>query len=312
MTSLRTLKFIAALAGISFMTSAPLHAQGLSLLSGNTGGSWYAIGAGISQVLTNNGVRTEVEQGGGISNVIALNTREDAVGFTNAFVLPMAQSAEEPFAEPVENVVAVAVLMLNFGQFVVSADSGVDSFADLKGKAYISQPMSASSTTAFEKVLNAYGLSEADLNISRGDMAYGAEALRDGRALGFHATTAFPNGTISELSLTRDLKLLSVPDDVLKKIIEDNAGFSRGVIPAGTYSGQNEPVETIRAATILIANRDADDEAIYQLVKALAENLDDVRAVHASLGDLAVDGMADLGALEVHPGARRFYEERGL
>lgn len=301
----------AAAAALSIAVALPAQGQGLALLSGNTGGSWYGIGAGLAQVLTHHGVATDVEQGGGISNVLALGARTDAIGFTNAFVLPMAAKGEAPFETAVEGVVAVAILMENFGQFIVAADSGVDSFDDLRGKPFISQPMSASSTTAFEKVLNAYGLSESDLDIQRGDMAFGAEALRDGRAIGFHATTAYPVGTVSELAISHDLRLLSVSDEAFARIVADNPGFARGVIPAGTYRGQEADVATISAPTILIANRGADADTIYNVLKALSENIGEVQAVHASLARLTPARMGELGDLEVHPGAARFFAEQG-
>lgn len=305
-------RMLAVLAAATAVAGAPsAQADGLSLLSGNTGGSWYGIGAGLAQILTRHGLATDVEQGGGISNVLALATRTDAIGFTNAFVVPMAVKGEAPFETPLTDVVAVAILMENFGQFVVAADSGVESFEQLRGRPYISQPLSASSTTAFEKVLNAYGLSESDLDLQRGDMAFGAEALRDGRAIGFHATTAYPVGTVSELAITHDLRLLAVSDEAFARIVADNPGFSRGVIPAGTYRGQDGEVATISAPTILITNRGTDADTIYNVLEVLTGNIGEVQAVHASLAALTPGRMGQLGDLDVHPGAARFFAERG-
>jgi len=292
----------------------PASAQTLSLLSGSAGGSWYPIGAGLAEVLSEHGVDSAVEEGGGVSNVIALARGQGDIGFTNGFVPSIAADGKEPFDQPYTDIQGLAVLMDNCGQFVVTEESGVTSFPELEGEPFVSLPLSASSTLAFQNVLQAYGMEEDDMEITRGNMSFGAAQIKDRHAIGFHATTAYPNGSISDLAASLPIRFLEVDDAHFQRLREINSGFVRCTIPAGTYEGQEDPVTTVGAPTILIAHGGLAEDTGREIVRALAENMADVNAIHASLRPLTPEKMstvADLG-LELNPGAEAYYSEAGL
>ncbi|MFC1798458.1 TAXI family TRAP transporter solute-binding subunit [Thermodesulfobacteriota bacterium] len=295
----------------SFNTSATA-AEAISVYSGSAGGSWYPIGAGIANVLSKNGLKASVELGGGISNIIALSQKKGDTGFTNGFVPAMAANGEKPFSSKITNLKGLAVLMDNTTQVVVTQKSGVKSFKDLKGKSFISLPLSASSTIAFQKVLLCYDMKESDMKISRGNMSFGASQIKDRNAIGYHATTAFPNGSISELAASLKIRLLGIDDSAYQRLKKINAGFVRTKIPANTYKGQNEEIQTVGAPTIYISRDDLPNEVAYKIVKILAENIKSVNAVHASLKKLTPKKLATVSGLDIHPGAEKYYREAGL
>ena len=282
------------------------------LLSGSAGGSWYPIGAGIADVLTKYGLDAAVEVGGGTSNVVALSQSQGDIGFTNGFVPAMAANGEAPFDKKYSNIYGLGILMDNVTQIVVTQESGVENFMDLKGKSFISLPLSASSTIAFQIVLKCFDMVEDDMKISRGNMSYGAAQIKDRNAVGFHATTGFPTAAISELAASLPIRILSIDDEVFEKLKEINDGFVRMRIPANTYRGQDKEVLTVGAPTIFICRKDLPEEVAYKIIKIMAENMADINVIHGSLMNLTAEKLATISGIEIHPGALRYYREVGL
>ena len=86
----------------------------------------------------------------------------------------------------------------------------------------------------------------------------------------------------------------------------------RAEIPAGTYKGLDAPVKSIGASTILIVNEAMPEDDVYQIVKAMIENLDSLKAVHGSVRGTTVESMSKIAGVTMHPGAVRAYKEAGF
>ena len=94
-----------------------------------------------------------------------------------------------------------------------------------------------------------------------------------------------------------------------------NAGFDLWTpytLPAGTYPGQERNVATIAQPNFLGVRADVDEEAVYQITKAMHENLPFLhniqKATHAISLESALSGLP----VPLHSGAARFYQESGL
>ncbi|MBI4184718.1 MAG: TAXI family TRAP transporter solute-binding subunit [Proteobacteria bacterium] len=289
--------------------SAP---EKVTVLGGNTGGVWYAISVGLGKVLSDAGTKGSGGLGGANSNIIAVSTGKAEAGFIYTITATMAAVPEPPFKEKITNVRSLANLWDNVMQIPVARESGVNTVADLKGKPFALQPLSAGTTILFQWVLSAYGLSEDDLKVAvRGGTEAGSSAMKDRRAVGFMTTSTYPMGIIEETGAALPIKLLPVGDEAFQKIKRINLGISRAVLPAGTYKGQDKDVPSIGAATIVIVNEKMSDDHAYWITKALVDRLDDVRAIHAGLKTLSVKEMASIEGVALHPGAARLYREVG-
>lgn len=233
------------------------------------------------------------------------------LGFTMSIVPRMAELGLEPFEAPITNVMGIARLSPNKVHVVVSKDSGITSIQELKGKPFASQPVGNVTTEAFKAVLAANDMKEDDLELTRGGQGYGASQMKDRRVVGFTGTTNVPSPAFADVSQSLEVLFLPLDDETFAKMQEDNPGFVRSVLPAGSYRGQDEDVPTAATDLILITHDRLSDDEAYWITKTLVENLDQVRRIHASLADLTVEGMAQVPGLKLHPGAERYYREAG-
>ncbi|MCB1744783.1 MAG: TAXI family TRAP transporter solute-binding subunit [Gammaproteobacteria bacterium] len=297
----------------SCITPVKAAPESVNIVSGASGGSWYPISVGLAQVLTKAGTKASATLGGGNANLVSVSSGKADLGMTFTVSAAMAVNAEGPFKKPITSNRGLFLMFDNVFHTPVSVESGVQSYADLKGKPMALQPLAAGTTTQFRMILAAHGLSEDDLNvILRGGLTNGADAMKDRRAVGFVTSTAPPNGTISELAVSLPIRLLPLSDDGFAKLKAQNDGFQRASIPGGTYKGIDESVPSVGAATFMFANESMSDEDAYWIVKAVADNLDAVRKLHASMRSLDVAQMAKVAGIPLHPGAVRFYREQGV
>lgn len=286
--------------------------QQITFFTGPQGGSWYAMGAGLTKLFSDAGVRANAELGGGVSNMVVVSQGRGELGITMSVVPAVAAAGKEPFKQKVTNIESIADLGPNKVHIIVAADSGVSSVKDLKGKKFASQPVGNVTTEAFKDALEANGMTEKDLELTRGGQEYGANQMKDRRIVGFTATTLPPSPAVSEVAQSLDVKLLPIDDATLEAMKKLNPGYARSVIPAGTYKGQESDVPTAATDSLLIVRAEMPEDEAYWIAKTLVENFDKLKKIHASLHDLTLRDMVQSPGLKLHPGAAKYYKEKGL
>jgi len=314
MKSIRPLIRTAAF-GLALLLPMAAAADGkpekVTIAVGNQGTPWSVVGAAISQVLADAGVKSNTELGGGLSNVVTVSNGRTETGFTMAAVLPMAYEGEKPFPKKIDNIRSIGSFMVNTTHVLVLKDAEVKDFTSLKGKAYATQPIGNVTTLAFQLALQANGLSESDLKISRGGQNFGANQLKDRKVVGFTATTGVPSAAFIDAAQTIDISFLPIPPSMLTKIQKLNSGFVSCDIPANTYNGQTAAVPTMCTQSMLITNTAVSDADAYFITKTVVDHLDAIKKSHGSVKDLTPAFMAKTPAIELHPGAMKFYKEKG-
>jgi TRAP transporter TAXI family solute receptor len=306
------------LIGAAILLSA--HAEAVAapdkvtVLGGSARGSWYPIAVGIGKILKDAGTRGSARIGGGNANVVSVSTGQAEAGITFNFTAAMAAKGEAPFKSKITNLRAISGLFDNFMHLVVTQDSGIKTVPGMKGKRFSMQSETASTTTMFRIILRAYGMTpEKDLNIVfRGSQKKGAEAMMDRRADGLSTSTIWPTGVVTELAVSRPIKLIDIDDAGYKKIQAINPGLKRYTLPAGTYKGQDKPVKGVGSMTALIVNESMSDADAYWITKVLADNIKDVQGLHKGMRSMTVKSMAQVEGIPMHPGAARYYKEMGL
>ncbi|MCL1630201.1 TAXI family TRAP transporter solute-binding subunit [Roseibaca sp. V10] len=309
----KTKAFALALMTGTALASAPALAETMRFVTSNTGGTFYPIGVAISQVLSENGISVSAEPGGGNSNPISVSQGDAELGFTFAPSFGMAMAGQEPFPAPLQNIRALGYTHLNYTQIAVTLESEITSIPELAGQPFASQGLSAGSSTFFRIALDAYGMTEDDMDIVvRGGPAQGANMVRDRNAVGFHATSGMPSGTFTEAFQSVPMRLLPIEDDAYATISAEYPTFAQAVIPAGTYPGLSEDVQTISTGAVILVRDDMDEELAYEIVRIIAENTARLAPMHGALTDLTPELMASVAGIPLHPGAERYYTEAGL
>lgn len=147
----------------TLLVAGGAQAQQLRLMTGPQGGSWYPLGGAIANIGEKTGLKVQVLPGAGIANVKAIQAGKADLGFANSISTVDGVAGRAPFTEKATNVCNVATLYPQYFQVVATADSGVNSLADLKGKGLAVQPKGNTAEFISQQALQVYGMKYEDM-----------------------------------------------------------------------------------------------------------------------------------------------------
>lgn len=315
-----TIRTASKLAGVAIAIatlSAPVASaqEFINILTGGTSGVYYPLGVALSEIYAENidGARTQVQATK--ASVENLNLLQQGKGEL-AFALGDSVKAgwdgvqEAGFPQPLTDLRAIAAIYPNYVQIVATADSGIKTLEDLRGKSIsVGAPASGTELNA-RAIFAAAGMSYADMGkVEYLPYAESAELMKNRQLDATLQSSGLGVAFITDLSATMDINIVAVPAEVVAKI---GAPYVPSVIPAGTYEGQDEDVPTAAIGNILVTRAGVSDETAYQMTKLLFENLDRLKASHSAAA--GIDPATALQGLSIplHPGAERYYREAGL
>jgi hypothetical protein len=306
------LKLAATVVGATFLCAAA-QAQQVKLMTGPQGGSWYPLGGAIANIADQAGVKIQVLPGAGIANVKAVQTGKADLGFGNSISTVDGVAGRAPFEAKMNNVCNVATLYPQYFQVVANADAGINSIADLKGKPVAFQPKGNTAEFISLQALEVYGLKPDDLGrISHVSYTDAVSLMKDNNAQAFTLGTTVPASAIMDLASARDIKLIAFPDDKMQAIRKLNPGYTKLVIPAGSYPKQTKDVQTIGYATHVIARCDLDPDVVYKVLKGIADHKADLTAIAKAMAPTTPKMMAEDIGVPMHKGAVRYFKEVGV
>lgn len=308
-----TLALLATVSVAGFAGAA--QAENLMLMTGPQGGSWYPLGGAIQNIVQSNmdGVTVQVLPGGGIANVKGIATGRADVAFANSVSTVDAIEGRGAFEEKAENVCNVATLYPQYFQIVTLASSGIESVADLSGKALATQPRGNTAEDITRQLLDAAGLSYDDMSqmhfVSYSD---GVALMKDGNADAMTLGTTVPASAIMDLASGSDISMLSLDGALMDEMQSRNPGYQKLTIPAGSYPGQDEDVQAIGYATHVVARCDLSPDVVHDMLAGMVENIGDLQAIAGAMKGVTPEQMAQDVGVPMHEGARRFYEEQSV
>ena len=300
--------------------------------TGGTAGTYYPIGGLIANAISNPPgsrpceeggscgvpglIATALSSNGSVANVNAIAQGALESGFAQADVATWAQTGTGIWEEQpaVENLRAIATLYPETIHLVASAESGIDSVDDLAGKTVsLDEPGSGTLVDA-RIILEAYGLSEEDVDAQFLKPDQAAERMRDGAMDAFFFVGGFPAGAIAELASQEDIVLVPIDGEQAAAIREEYTFFAENVVPAGTYEGVDADVPTLAVGAQWVTNAEQPEELIYEVTKALWN--ENTRAMfdagHQKGQEIQLETALDGIGIPLHPGAERFYREQGV
>jgi uncharacterized protein len=297
------------------LSAGTASAENLRLMTGPQGGSWYPMGGAIKNVVEGAVPDTSLQvlPGAGIANVKAVDAGKADIAFANSVSTVDAINGKPPFEEAVTNVCHLATLYPQYFQIVTTADTGIESLDQLKGRGLTTQPVGNTGEAITAHLVEAAGLSYDDLS-GVDFMSYNDSValLKDGNSEVFTLGTTVPASAIMDLASARDVRLLAVDDDLLAKMQELNPGYQRIEIPAGSYPGQDQAVPTIGYTTHVIVRCDLPDETVSGILEQIVDHQQDLASVAKAIGDTTLEQMAaDIG-VPFHPAAEQFFKDKGV
>src|SRR5690606_18908995 len=146
-----------------------------------------------------------------------------------------------------------------------------------------------------------------------------AQSFQDGHIDVYVNPTLAPSPVIQQIAMLRKIRLLGMPEKLppneeLHQLI-NRPGGQVGTIPAGAYGeGQvnEEDVRTIMSISGIVTRANIPEETIYRMTKAFWENLDSRKGQIPVLKNITLENALEEANLPLHPGALRYYRERGL
>ncbi len=306
----------AALGLAAALTAVPVSAQELSIATGGTGGVYFPYGGGLGEVIGRHvdGASGSAEVTGASVENVALIARGDSdLALALADTVFQAFHGEGAFdGRQVSELRALASIYPNAVQIVTLADSGITSLDDLRGqRVSVGAPGSGTEVSA-QTLLEANGITYDDFDEQRLNFNETADALRDGDIAAGFWSVGPPTSSIMNLATTRDIAIIALSDEEIANAIEVEPTFAPYTLRAGMYDGMDDPVQTISTPNVLIAHEDMDEELVYNIVRAIYENVDELIAIHPAANDTTPEFSVDSTPIPFHPGALRYLEELGL
>jgi TRAP transporter TAXI family solute receptor len=239
------------------------------------------------------------------------------IAFTLSDTLAEATRGSGPFKDsgPVASARTLAILYSNYTHVIARQGSGITRVADLRGKVVsVGSPGSGTELIA-DRVLAAAGL-DARQDITRHTLAVAesAGALKDGKVDAFFWSGGLPTSAVQDLAATPGMAITYVPQEDVLQTMQQQYGrdlYKLLTMPAGSYRGQTSDVFVVGATNVLVASSQLDEQLVYDIVKLLFDKKDALVAAHPEARHLAVPADASTSPAAYHPGAVRYYKERG-
>ncbi|MES9822857.1 MAG: TAXI family TRAP transporter solute-binding subunit [Candidatus Thiodiazotropha endolucinida] len=291
-----------------------------SIGTGGLTGVYYPTGGAICRLLNkgrkSHGIRCSVEStGGSIFNLNTIASGELDFGVAQSDWQYHAYNGSSKFSQQGPNKSLRAVFSIHSEPFTVMArnDSHIRVFTDLKGKRVnIGNPGSGQRGT-MEVLMNEYNWNKGDFKLaSELKATEQARALCDNKIDAMIYTVGHPNASIKEAATACDTHLVPVSGEVVNALITTKPYYASAVIPAGMYRGSDSETATFGVKATLVTSETVDEAVVYQLVKAVFENLAVFRNLHPAFSHLQAEEMLKGNSAPFHAGALRYYKEKGL
>jgi len=287
----------------------------LVLATGGTAGTYYPFGGAMAKIWNAKipGMNmTAQATGASVENVRLVNRGEAELAIVQSDTIDFAFNAKEAFKEKLTKMSALAVLYPEVIQVVVRGDSKIDSFDDLKGmKIGVGAPGSGTEAN-FRQLCDVYGIKKEDVKAQYLSFAESAEQFKDKHIDAFIVTAGIPNAAIMDIGAQHSVKIINVSDDKAAQIVKKYPFLSAFTIPANTYKNQTAAVKTVAVNAVLIANADMKADVVYNLVKAMFDNQAELAMSHAKGKELSLKTASSGVSIPFHPGAIKYYKEKGL
>jgi TRAP transporter TAXI family solute receptor len=310
-------KLIAAAAvGITILSAPAAQAQQfINVLTGGTSGVYYPLGVAIGKIYSDKipNVKTQVQATkASVENLILLQNGRGEIAFALGDSLKAAWEGDEEagFKTKLDKLRTIGAIYPNYVQIVATADSGIKTLADLKGKSLsVGAPKSGTELNS-RAILGAAGLSYKDIGkVEYLPFAESVDLMKNRQLNATLQSAGLGVASLKDLSTSTDITVVSVPKETVEKL---GPPFVPVLIPANTYTGQDKDVPTAAVINYLVTSSAVSDDLAYQMTKLIFESLPELANSHAAGKEIKLDSAAMGSPVPLHPGAIRFYREKGL
>ncbi|HWQ80572.1 MAG TPA: TAXI family TRAP transporter solute-binding subunit, partial [Anaerovoracaceae bacterium] len=299
--------------------STPATTTEISIAAAGAGGAIYPVCAAISDVLTRAdvGVNASVQTTGGIvENLKLVNTGESDLGVSSSYLIYNAANGIGQFeGAKMDN---LAILFSNFSvgtmHLLTPANSDIKSYGDLGGHQVGCGPSGGGQIVSLMEMLTPYGADFNSIKASYVSYEEGINATMDGDLDASIAQAQYPIPAIQTLIASgKDFKLISMEDDIREQFLKDFPNYVAVDIPADVYQTDTD-IKAIGTPNIMVIRKDLPEELVYNILTAMFDesSLETIHASHSGAAGINLEDAASMLPVDLHPGAVKFYKEKGI
>ncbi|MDR2125000.1 MAG: TAXI family TRAP transporter solute-binding subunit [Desulfovibrio sp.] len=292
----------------------------ITILTGPTSGIYFPIGVAFSNFLGSVGYQTSATATGATAeNINALLTGQGEMAIAMADAVIQAVEAFGAYAgkEPAVKLRAMMGLWPNFCQIVTTADSGIKTFADLKGRRIgVGAPNSGVELNA-RMLFEAHGMSYKDCRVDYLSYGEAIDQMKNGLCDAAFVTSGLGNATIRELGTSKKISFVPVEREALDRLTAKYPFYFKATIPADIY-GADKDTATVAVMNIMLVDVTLSDDVVYDLLDLIysPEGLEAIHAAHPTAAanirpETALRGIVGT-SVPLHSGAVKYYTDKGL
>lgn len=292
----------------------------ITVLTGPSSGIYFPIGGAFSTFIGSLGYKTSATATGAtVENINALNTGqgEMAIAMSDSVIQAVQSFGAYEGKKPAKDLRAMMGLWPNYCQLVTTADSGIKSFADLKGKRVgVGAPNSGVEINA-RMMFEAHGMSYKDCRVDYLSYGEAIDQMKNGLCDAAFVTSGLGNATIRELGVTKKIAFVPIEGEARDNLIAKYPFYIKGTIPASVY-GTDKDTETAAVMNIMLVDNKLPDEVVYDLLENIfsPKGLEAIGASHGTAKanittENALRGVIGT-AVPLHPGAEKYYKDKGM
>lgn len=309
-----------AVVAVSVWVPAALSAPAvrLSIVTGGTGGVYFPLGGGLAKLISlyvpNTQATAEVTSAS-VDNMRLIGAKRADIALTLADTAFDAFKGLAVFSGNPIPIRTLTPIYNNFNHLVTIEGTGVNAIADLKGKRVsVGSPGSGTEVTAL-RLLEAAGIDpDKDIRKDRLGVAESVDAIKDRKLDAFFWSGGLPTSAVLDLATTPGIRIKLVPLDGTLPNLQKKYGalYFRSVILKEFYIGMTTNVPTVGVANLIVVHKDFSDDLAYQITKLIYEHRPELAVVHSEAKNITFLGVAGRSPVPFHPGAVKFFKERGV
>ncbi len=280
------------------------------------GGVYYLYSGALSQMINKYipdvEATVEVCAGSSVEHIKRIQTGEMQIGPAMNDAVYQSTKGIGQFKTHQDKIRTLFIMYPAVMQGAALEKSGIRTFSDLIGKRVaIFTPGSGTHNMAMA-VFEAIGLDIKKIKIQHLNMTEGVNAIRNGNLDVQFTSMAYPAPWVMDLVVTHKIILIRASDSELTKIQQKSPYYIPSMIPGGTYSGVKEDAKMPGIWNSYIGSKDLPDDLVYQVTKTVYEHNDDLKKAYKDAGQATPENTMKYSVAPLHPGAIKYYQEKGV
>jgi len=301
--------------------------RNLIIATATPGGTYYPVGVAIGTLISmklkaSHGIQaTAINSAGSGENIAMLKKKEADLALLQSLFGHEAYAGEGMYAgKPERDFRAITMLWQNVEHFPILKEYvKTGTIVDLKnlgGKPFSIGKRGSGTEGSGRAILKSLGFNvDKDFKLEYLDYNQSVDAMMDKRIGAANIPAGVPAAAITQLYAQLGEKgaiVLDFTDEQLNKVRSSYPIWVRYVIKKGTYPGQTKDIRTIAQPNILVARKDLSEQTVYLITKTIFENLRFLANIHPATKELSLNEALDGLPVPLHPGAYKYYKEKGL